>query len=109
MTDASPTWGTWVTNVDSTYYLLGSALGAHPYPLMVRDFHRCIGDEARVQILEREGRLPDIAIACVGGGSNAIGLFYAFIQDASVKLVGVPVEPAIAPLGLRQTNLTAGS
>jgi len=79
----------WVTNVDTTYYLLGSALGAHPYPLMVRDFHRCIGDEARLQILEREGRLPDIAIACVGGGSNAIGLFYAFLQDQSVRLVGV--------------------
>lgn len=79
----------WVTNVDSTYYLLGSALGAHPYPLMVRDFHRCIGDEAREQILEREGRLPDYAIACVGGGSNAIGLFHAFVPDASVKLIGV--------------------
>ena len=79
----------WVTNVDTTYYLLGSALGAHPYPLMVRDFHRCIGDEARAQLLEREGCLPDMAIACVGGGSNAIGLFYAFLGDASVKLIGV--------------------
>ncbi len=79
----------WVTNVNDTYYLLGSALGAHPYPMMVRDFHRCIGDEARVQILEAEGRLPDVAIACVGGGSNAIGLFQAFIDDASVQLVGV--------------------
>ena len=79
----------WVTNVDTTYYLLGSALGAHPYPLMVRDFHRCIGDEARAQLLEREGCLPDMAIACVGGGSNAIGLFHAFLGDASVKLIGV--------------------
>jgi tryptophan synthase beta chain len=79
----------WVTNVDTTYYLLGSALGAHPYPLMVRDFHRCIGDESRAQLLEREGRLPDIAIACVGGGSNAIGLFHAFVNDPSVKLIGV--------------------
>ncbi len=79
----------WVTNVDSTYYLLGSALGAHPYPMMVRDFHRCIGDEARAQLLEREGCLPDMAIACVGGGSNAIGLFHAFLADASVKLIGV--------------------
>lgn len=79
----------WVTNVNDTYYLLGSALGAHPYPMMVRDFHRCIGDEARVQILEAEGRLPDVAIACVGGGSNAIGLFQAFLDDASVQLVGV--------------------
>jgi tryptophan synthase beta chain len=79
----------WVTNVDSTYYLLGSALGAHPYPMMVRDFHRCIGDEARRQILEIEGRLPDQALACVGGGSNAIGLFHAFLKDEGVKLVGV--------------------
>ena len=79
----------WVTNVETTYYLLGSALGAHPYPMMVRDFHRCIGDESRAQLLEREGRLPDIAIACVGGGSNAIGLFHAFVPDASVKLIGV--------------------
>lgn len=79
----------WVTNVETTYYLLGSALGAHPYPVMVRDFHRCIGDEVRAQMLEREGRLPDMAIACVGGGSNAIGLFHAFVPDTSVKLVGV--------------------
>ncbi len=79
----------WVTNVQSTYYLLGSALGAHPYPMMVRDFHRCIGDEARAQMLEREGRLPSMAIACVGGGSNAIGLFHAFVPDTEVKLIGV--------------------
>ncbi|WP_035957869.1 tryptophan synthase subunit beta [Bryobacter aggregatus] len=79
----------WVTNVDETYYLLGSALGAHPYPSMVSDFHRCIGDEARRQILEAEGRLPDLAIACVGGGSNAIGLFRAFLADSEVALVGV--------------------
>lgn len=79
----------WVTNVQSTYYLLGSALGAHPYPMMVRDFHRCIGVEARAQLLEREGRLPDMAIACVGGGSNAIGLFHAFVPDLSVQLIGV--------------------
>jgi tryptophan synthase beta chain len=78
-----------VTNVDSTYYLLGSALGAHPYPMMVRDFHRCIGDEARAQLLEREGRLPDMALACVGGGSNAIGLFHAFVNDPGVQLIGV--------------------
>jgi len=79
----------WVTNVGDTYYLLGSALGAHPYPMMVRDFHRVIGDEARRQILEAERRLPDIAIACVGGGSNAIGLFHAFLPDHEVRLVGV--------------------
>ncbi len=68
----------WVTNVHSTHYLLGSALGAHPYPMMVRDFHRVIGEETRAQILEREGRLPDSIFACVGGGSNAIGIFHAF-------------------------------
>src|SRR5271166_3888672 len=79
----------WVTNVSTTHYLLGSVLGAHPYPMMVRDFHKIIGEEARRQILETEGRLPDAAIACVGGGSNAIGLFHAFIPDASVKLIGV--------------------
>jgi tryptophan synthase beta chain len=79
----------WVTNVGDTYYLLGSALGSHPYPMMVRDFHRVIGDEARRQILEAEDRLPDAAIACVGGGSNAIGLFYAFLNDRSVALIGV--------------------
>ncbi len=79
----------WVTNVGDTYYLLGSALGSHPYPMMVRDFHKVIGEEARGQILEAEGRLPDVAIACVGGGSNAIGLFHAFIPDAAVRLVGI--------------------
>jgi len=79
----------WVTNVGDTYYLLGSALGAHPYPMMVRDFHRVIGDEARRQILEAEHRLPDAAIACVGGGSNAIGLFHAFLPDRQVQLIGV--------------------
>ncbi len=79
----------WVTHVRSTHYILGSALGAHPYPMMVRDFHRVIGVEARAQILEREGRLPDLLVACVGGGSNAIGLFHPFLQDVSVKMVGV--------------------
>src|SRR5471032_589748 len=79
----------WVTNVRTTHYILGSALGSHPYPMMVRDFHRVIGDEARRQILEKEKRLPDLLVACVGGGSNAIGLFYPFLEDASVKMVGV--------------------
>jgi tryptophan synthase beta chain len=79
----------WVTNVADTYYLLGSALGAHPYPMMVRDFHKCIGEEARRQILEGEGRLPDCIFACVGGGSNAIGIFHAFLPDAAVRLVGI--------------------
>ena len=79
----------WVTNVRSTHYILGTAYGAHPYPVMVRNFQRIIGDEARRQILEKEERLPDQLIACVGGGSNAIGLFYPFLEDANVKMLGV--------------------
>jgi tryptophan synthase beta chain len=79
----------WVTNVRSTHYILGTAYGAHPYPVMVRDFHRVIGEEARRQILEREERLPDLLVACVGGGSNAIGLFHAFLDDENVRMVGV--------------------
>src|SRR6266496_4863188 len=79
----------WVTNVRDTYYLLGSALGPHPYPTMVRDFQRIIGDEARAQVLKREGRLPDAIVACVGGGSNAIGIFTAFVEDKDVRLIGV--------------------
>lgn len=79
----------WVTNVRSTHYILGTAYGAHPYPVMVRNFQRIIGDEARQQILDKENRLPDLLIACVGGGSNAIGLFYPFINDATVKMLGV--------------------
>jgi tryptophan synthase beta chain len=79
----------WVTNVRTTYYILGSALGAHPYPTMVRDFHRVISLEAKAQIMEQEGKLPTAIIACVGGGSNAIGAFYEFIPDANVQLIGV--------------------
>jgi tryptophan synthase beta chain len=79
----------WVTNVDTTHYLLGSALGPHPYPTIVRDFQSVIGREARAQMLEQVGRLPDVCVACVGGGSNSIGLFHAFRDDAEVELVGV--------------------
>ena len=79
----------WVTNVRTTYYLLGSAVGPHPYPMMVRDFQSVIGEEARAQALEAEGRLPDYAVACVGGGSNSIGLFHPMLGDESVRLVGV--------------------
>lgn len=79
----------WVTNVNDTHYILGTAYGAHPYPVMVRNFQRIIGDETRRQILEQEERLPDLLIACVGGGSNAIGLFYPFLEDARVKMLGV--------------------
>jgi tryptophan synthase beta chain len=78
-----------VTNPEDTHYLLGSVLGPHPYPMMVRDFQSVIGKEARAQILQKEGRLPDYLIACVGGGSNAIGLFYEFLNDPDIKMVGV--------------------
>jgi tryptophan synthase beta chain len=89
----------WVTNVDSTYYLLGSALGPHPYPLMVRDFQSHIGRESREQILEKEGRLPDLLVACVGGGSNSIGLFHPFLQDESVRMIGVEAGGKSSTLG----------
>ncbi|MFT5873975.1 MAG: tryptophan synthase beta chain [Clostridium sp.] len=79
----------WVSNVEDTFYVIGSTVGLHPYPTMVRDFQRVIGDEARKQILSKEDRLPDYIIACVGGGSNAMGIFYPFIEDSSVKLIGV--------------------
>ena len=79
----------WVSNVRDTYYLIGTVAGPHPYPMMVRDFQSVIGKEARQQVLEAEGRLPDVAIACIGGGSNAMGLFHPFLDDASVRLIGV--------------------
>lgn len=89
----------WVTNVADTYYLLGSALGPHPYPLMVRDFQSVIGREARAQIVEREGRLPDALVACVGGGSNSIGLFHPFLADAGVRMIGVEAGGSGLELG----------
>ncbi|MDF2938288.1 MAG: trpB, partial [Paenibacillaceae bacterium] len=79
----------WVSNVEDTFYILGSVVGPHPYPMIVRDFQRIIGDETRAQIQEMEGRLPDLVIACVGGGSNAMGIFYPFVQDEAVRLMGV--------------------
>ncbi|OXT06357.1 tryptophan synthase subunit beta [Thermoanaerobacterium thermosaccharolyticum] len=79
----------WVTNIDDTFYVMGSVVGPHPYPTMVRDFQRVIGDEAREQIISKENRLPDYIVACVGGGSNSMGIFYPFINDSSVKLIGV--------------------
>lgn len=79
----------WVTNVRTTHYILGSALGSHPYPMMVRDFQRVIGLETRSQIIDQEGRLPDLLIACVGGGSNAIGMFHPFLEDQGVRMIGV--------------------
>jgi tryptophan synthase beta chain len=99
----------WVTNVESSHYLLGSALGAHPYPMIVRDFHRVIGDETRRQILERERRLPDSIFACVGGGSNAIGMFYAFLNDAGVRLIGVEAGGRSSTLGEHAARFSGGS
>jgi tryptophan synthase beta chain len=94
----------WATNVRTTYYCIGSAMGPHPYPTMVRNFQRVIGLEAREQILAAEGRLPDALVACVGGGSNAIGLFHPFLEDASVRLVGV--EPAGEGIGTGRHGAT---
>ncbi|MBM3773974.1 MAG: tryptophan synthase subunit beta [Acidobacteria bacterium] len=99
----------WVTNVSTTHYLLGSALGSHPYPLMVRDFQKVIGEEARRQILEAEGRLPDQVIACVGGGSNAIGIFHAFLDDAGVELIGVEAGGRGRRLGEHAARFSGGS
>ena len=99
----------WVTNVRTTHYLLGSVLGAHPYPTMVRDFHRVIGREARTQILEKENRLPTAIIACVGGGSNAIGAFYEFIPDKEVRLIGVEAGGRGAALGDHAARFSGGS
>jgi tryptophan synthase beta chain len=98
----------WVTNIATTHYLLGSALGAHPYPIMVRDFHRVIGQETMCQIREREGRLPDSIFACVGGGSNAIGIFYPFINEPSVRLVGVEAGGRGAVLGEHAARFHGG-
>ncbi|MGA8740351.1 MAG: tryptophan synthase subunit beta [Terracidiphilus sp.] len=98
----------WVTNVRTTHYLLGSALGAHPYPTMVRDFHRCISREMKEQILEKEGRLPTAVIACVGGGSNAIGSFYEFIPDRQVRLIGVEAGGRGTELGEHAARFRGG-
>ena len=98
----------WVTNVATTHYLLGSVLGAHPYPEIVRDFHKVIGEEAREQIQILENRLPDWLIACVGGGSNAIGLFHAFLRDPSVKMIGVEAGGRGNTLGEHAARLAAG-
>jgi tryptophan synthase beta chain len=99
----------WVTNVRTTHYLLGSVLGAHPYPLMVREFHKVIGEEAHDQILRAESRLPDYLFACVGGGSNAIGLFHAFLGDKSVKMIGVEAGGRGKGLGEHAARLAAAA
>ena len=98
----------WVTNVRTTYYVLGSALGPHPYPMMVRDFHTVIGKEARAQARRMIGRLPDVVIACVGGGSNAIGLFHPFINDRKVRILGVEAGGHGVPSGQHGATLSAG-
>ena len=98
----------WVINVRTTYYLLGSALGAHPYPTMVRDFQRCIGREIKEQILEKEGRLPTAVVACVGGGSNAIGAFYEFIPESQVRLIGVEAGGRGTELGEHAARFRGG-
>ena len=98
----------WVANTATTHYLLGSALGAHPYPMMVRDFQRVIGNEARKQILERENRLPDVIFACVGGGSNAIGIFHRFLEDPDVRLVGVEAGGTGSELGRHAARFAGG-
>jgi tryptophan synthase beta chain len=99
----------WVTNVRTTHYLLGSVLGAHPYPTMVRDFHRVIGREARVQIRKAEGKLPKAIIACVGGGSNSIGIFYDFLRDKKVELIGVEAGGRGSALGEHAARFRGGS
>jgi tryptophan synthase beta chain len=98
----------WVTNVRTTFYILGSALGSHPYPTMVRDFHRVISKEAKKQFAAQVGRNPDIVIACVGGGSNAIGAFYEFIPDASVRLIGVEAGGRGSALGEHAARFSGG-
>src|SRR5437016_8082662 len=98
----------WVTNVRTTYYMLGSVLGPHPYPQMVRDFQSVIGREVRAQILEKEGRLPDVLVACVGGGSNAIGLFYDFVQDKQIQMIGVEAGGRGPTLGDHAARFSGG-
>ena len=99
----------WVTNVEATYYIIGSVVGPHPYPMMVRDFQSIIGREARQQILDREGRLPEALVACVGAGSNAIGLFHPFLDDEAVEMIGVEAAGQGLETGRHAASLTAGS
>src|SRR5205823_1176464 len=99
----------WVTNVRETHYVIGSVAGPHPYPTLVRDLQAVIGREARAQILEREGRLPDACVACVGGGSNAMGLFAGFVEDPEVQLIGVEAGGHGLDTGLHAATLVAGS
>jgi tryptophan synthase beta chain len=99
----------WVTCIDDTFYVIGTVMGPHPYPVMVREFQRVIGDEAKKQILEKEGRLPDYILACIGGGSNAMGIFYPFIQDKEVKLIGVEAAGSGIDTEEHAATITKGS
>ncbi len=99
----------WVTNVENTFYIIGTVAGPHPYPMMVRDFQRVIGDECKVQMPELVGRQPDAVIACVGGGSNAMGIFYPYIEDASVQLIGVEAAGDGIETGRHAASLIGGS
>ena len=99
----------WVTNVRDTFYIIGSVAGPHPYPMIVRDFQSIIGKECRNQILKLEGKLPDLLMACVGGGSNAIGLFHPFLKDKSVKMVGVEAGGSGIRSGQHSATIVAGS
>lgn len=99
----------WITTVETTHYIIGSVVGPHPYPMIVRDFQKIIGEETRVQIMEMEGRLPDACVACVGGGSNSIGLFYPFLDDKEVQLVGVEAGGLGISTGLHGATLSQGS
>jgi tryptophan synthase beta chain len=99
----------WVTNVENTFYIIGTVAGPHPYPQMVRDFQRVIGDECKVQMPELIGRQPDAVIACVGGGSNAMGIFYPYIDDTNVRLIGVEAAGDGLDTGRHAASLTAGS
>jgi tryptophan synthase beta chain len=99
----------WVTNVDSTHYLLGTVAGPHPFPTMVRDFHKIIGEEAREQVLELTGRLPDAVLACIGGGSNAIGIFHRFITDTDVRLIGLEAGGSGIASGKHASTITGGT
>ncbi|MFP6728295.1 MAG: pyridoxal-phosphate dependent enzyme, partial [Alphaproteobacteria bacterium] len=98
----------WVTNVDNTFYIIGTVAGPHPYPEMVRDFQSVIGDEAKAQLLEAEGRLPDTLVACIGGGSNAMGLFHPFLDDDSVEMYGVEAAGDGIETGRHAASITGG-
>ena len=99
----------WVANIENTFYVIGSTMGPHPYPTMVRDFQRVIGDETRAQILQKENRLPDYVIACVGGGSNSMGMFYPFVEDKDVKLIGVEAAGLGVDTDMHAATITKGS